>query len=153
MNTNTATTAELIAKYNELTGKSIKKFSSRAAGEKQVLAAMDKKAHAATGVTVVRVQQVVQEKPVVRSEAKAEKNSVRSEAIRRSWDDYSVKQARSARHHVKVSGKIYRSVKQAFEELGLPLNKHIKFRMELKQHAEMTFRHEGKQVKFSVVQE
>lgn len=37
---NTATTKELIAKYNQLTGKSIKKFSSRAAGERQVLAAM-----------------------------------------------------------------------------------------------------------------
>lgn len=33
-------TAELIAKYNALTNKSIKKFSSRAAGERQVLAAL-----------------------------------------------------------------------------------------------------------------
>lgn len=37
------TTAELVAKYNELTGKSIKKFSSRAAGEKQVLAFLSAK--------------------------------------------------------------------------------------------------------------
>ena len=32
------TTAELVKLYNEKTGKSIKKFSSRAAGEKQVAA-------------------------------------------------------------------------------------------------------------------
>ena len=31
-----------VAKYNELTGKNIKKFSSRAAGEKQVIAALSK---------------------------------------------------------------------------------------------------------------
>lgn len=36
----TAATAELVAAYNELTGKAIKKFSSRAAGEKQVAAAL-----------------------------------------------------------------------------------------------------------------
>ena len=33
-----ATTAELLAKYNELSGKSTKRFASRAAGEKQVAA-------------------------------------------------------------------------------------------------------------------
>lgn len=33
-------TKDLLAKYNELTGKSIKRFSSRDAGEKQTLAAM-----------------------------------------------------------------------------------------------------------------
>lgn len=33
------TTAEMVAEYNTLTGKSIKKFSSRAAGEKQLAAA------------------------------------------------------------------------------------------------------------------
>ena len=47
-----ATTADLVATYNALTGKSIKKFSSRAAGEAQVsnaiLAAQDADAH--TGV-------------------------------------------------------------------------------------------------------
>jgi hypothetical protein len=34
------TTKELLAKYNELTGKSIKRFSSREAGEAQTIAAM-----------------------------------------------------------------------------------------------------------------
>lgn len=45
-----ASTADLIATYNALTGKSIKKFSSRAAGEVQVsnaiLAAQDRAGHA-----------------------------------------------------------------------------------------------------------
>ena len=35
----TMSTAEMIAEYNELTGKAIKKFSSRAAGERQLAAA------------------------------------------------------------------------------------------------------------------
>ena len=42
MDLKTATTKQLVAEYNRLTGKNIKKFSSRAAGEKQVLAATNK---------------------------------------------------------------------------------------------------------------
>ena len=44
-------TPELIAKYNELTGKSIKKFSSRVAGEKQVLKASNGEIHFHKGNT------------------------------------------------------------------------------------------------------
>lgn len=40
-------TAEMIAEYNELTGKTIKKFSSRAAGERQLAAARATAAEAA----------------------------------------------------------------------------------------------------------
>lgn len=42
----TMSTAEMVAEYNELTGKAIKKFSSRAAGERQLAAA---RAEAAQG--------------------------------------------------------------------------------------------------------
>ena len=56
----------------------------------------------------------------------------RSAAIAKSWKDEEVKAKRSQRHAVRVAGKEFRSVRQAFVELNLPLSKHIKFRMELK---------------------
>lgn len=56
----------------------------------------------------------------------------RSAAIAKSWTDEEVKAKRSQRHAVRVAGKEFRSVRQAFVELNLPLSKHIKFRMELK---------------------
>lgn len=56
----------------------------------------------------------------------------RAVAVAKSWKDPKVKAARSARHSVKVNGKEYKSVKAAFDALGLPLTGVIKFRMELK---------------------
>lgn len=147
MNVKTATTAELIAKYNALTGKNIKKFSSREAGEKQVLKAMDAVAAASTGVRVVRVADTTT-KPV--SLPKGKSPSDRGAAIAASWKDPKIAAKRAERTHVKASGQIYRSVREAFEALELPLSKHIKFRMELKAVHELTFKHEGRQVKFSV---
>jgi len=47
-----ATTSELLAVYNKLTGNAVKKFSSRAAGEKQVLAAFKKFEASGTKTTV-----------------------------------------------------------------------------------------------------
>lgn len=43
------------------------------------------------------------------------------------------------RNHVIANGVEYRSVKQAFEALGLPLAKHIKFRAQLKMAGVATF--------------
>jgi hypothetical protein len=54
-------------------------------------------------------------------------------AIAKTWQDEAVKAKRITRNGVKVDGKIYRSVRQAFVELDLPLKMHIKFRMELKE--------------------
>lgn len=59
-------------------------------------------------------------------------------AIARTWQDKEVRAARTTRHSVTVSGgdlkepAIFRSVRQAFSELGLPDNKHVKFRAEVK---------------------
>ena len=49
---------------------------------------------------------------------------------------------------VTVNGKEYRSVKQAFEMLKLPLGRHIKFRMKLKAAGKLAFddKHEFKVV-------
>ena len=43
------------------------------------------------------------------------------------------------RHQVKVGKKVYRSVKQAFEELKLPLGQHVPFRMKLKAAGKLKF--------------
>ena len=153
MNVNTATTAELIAKYNELTGKNITKFSSREAGERQVLKAMDAAAAAKTGVRVVRITDMAPTQPSTKKpkQPKQPKQpSDRGAAIAASWKDPKVAAKRAERTHVKASGQIYRSVREAFEALGLPLSKHIRFRMELKSVHELTFKHEGRAIKFSV---
>ena len=68
-----ATTADLIATYNALTGKSIKKFSTRAAGEHQVemamLAAKDMDGH--TGVPKNSDGKVITlEEAIVKAEAR-----------------------------------------------------------------------------------
>lgn len=66
---------------------------------------------------------------VMRRGASAGRNS---EKISASWNDKKVRAARCQRSAVVVDGTEYRSVKAAFIALGLPVEKHIPFRMELK---------------------
>lgn len=68
---------------------------------------------------------------------KKPKSAKRSRAIMESWNDLAVHTNRRQRSAVRVKtseGKVFefRSVRQAFLALGLPLSKHIRFRMELK---------------------
>lgn len=56
----------------------------------------------------------------------------------RSWKDDAVRAARKVRHAVIVGKHEYRSVKQAFEALGLPLAKHVSFRKRLKAAGKLT---------------
>lgn len=65
------------------------------------------------------------------------KSTTRSEAQRIAWKNQKTKTTRSRKHRVMVDGEEYRSVKQAFEFLNLPLQKHIKFRGELKREGEV----------------
>lgn len=168
-----ATTGELVKFYNEKTGKDIKKFSSRAAGEKQCLSlfvaskslfqdakpvAQDEEAvlpaeaintgrrEPETAITGRRQAErrgaAAQPKAAPKAAQKqkvAADSADRSAAIAASWKNNETKEKRAARHHVHVSGKEYRSVKAAFEELGLPLSQHIKFRMLLKEKGTATF--------------
>lgn len=55
------------------------------------------------------------------------------------------------RSAVKVDGTEYRSVKQAFEKLNLPLGRHIRFRMSLKAAGKLAFEHNDKKFNFTVV--
>lgn len=172
------TTAEMIAEFNELTGKSTKKFSSRAAGEKQLTSARRDAefvqhygtatcphcgTHLENGVGAhgmeVNDGKLKLEKHEFYCMAcgeefgpllDASKNAVRSEAVAESWNDPSVAAKRSRRDRVWVGNDQYRSVKHAFELLNLPLNQHIKFRMSLKANGVESFEHAGKVYNFKI---
>lgn len=119
------TTAELVAEYNEKTGKNIKKFSSRAAGEKQVANLREHKRSTSTSET---------------------------------WNNEEIAAKRAERHNVNVictnkeieGAGTFRSVKEAFVFFGLPIGKHIPFRMALKKEKSKTFEHEGTVYTFSI---
>lgn len=71
-------------------------------------------------------------------------SATRSAAIAASWTDADVAKARATRDAVQVTdGKdgrwTFRSVREAFVRLGLPLGQHIRFRGQLKAAREATF--------------
>lgn len=137
MDIKSMSTAELVAEYNKLTGKSIKKFSSRQAGEQQVA-----NARVSTDLKNGREHAVEKssKQPKQPKQPKANKPaSTAAESIADSWKDKSVAAARSTKNKVKVGGEVYRSVAAAFEALKLPMSKHIAFRAKLKQQGRATF--------------
>lgn len=127
------TTAELIAEYNQRKGKSIKKFSSRAAGEAQVEAARN-----ASGETTKT------------GSASPKPSANRSESTAASWHNKAIAAKRKERTHVRVGGEEYRSVGAAFLALKLPMGKMIPFRMEVKKSGRSVFTHDGKSYTFTV---
>lgn len=60
------------------------------------------------------------------------------------------KEKTTPRSAVVVDGAEYRSVKQAFEKLKLPLGRHIRFRMALKAAGKLVFEHNDKKTTFNV---
>jgi len=60
------------------------------------------------------------------------------------------KEKGTPRSAVTANGTPYRSVKQAFEALKLPLGRHIRFRMALKAAGKLDFEHGDKKVAFKV---
>lgn len=129
----TAKTSELVAFYNEHAKSQIKKFSDRATAERRV-------ADLLVEVESKKAEQTEKDAEVFERMMEATKNPNRSEAIAASWNDDKVKEARSMRNGVFVDGTTeYRSVKAAFIQLGLPLGKHIKFRMNLKAAGTLEF--------------
>lgn len=68
------------------------------------------------------------------------KSKTLSESIKASWKNAEVAAKRAKRDHVEVEGKgVFPSVLKAFQALGLPVSKHIKFRMELKAQGSAKF--------------
>lgn len=156
------TTAQMVAEYNQLTGKSIKKFSDRKAGERQLASAREMAATkkllsgAASSPKAetpkASAKQTKAEKPKAAAKPRVNIDG-RSKSVASSWADPDVAASRAIRTNVSVAGTMYRSVKEAFEKLNLPLGKHIKFRMELKAEGVKTFEHEGKKYNFKTVEQ
>jgi hypothetical protein len=118
------TTAEMVAEYNQLTAKTIKKFSSRAAGEKQLQTARGAIAPPPAA------------KPPAASPTTAPttgKNPKRAEGQRETWNDRKVAAARTKKDRVTANGEEFKSVAAAFIKFNLPMNKHISFRKTLKE--------------------
>jgi hypothetical protein len=147
------TTKEMVAEYNLLTGKSIKKFSTRGAGEKQLAAARKANAPAAREANAPAARPTVV--APTKSSAKLP-SSTRSASTAESWLDKSVVAARKERTAVRAKGiapngkaadEEFGSVRKAFSALGLPDCKHGTFRLILKANGKAKFR----DLNFSVV--
>lgn len=145
---NEMTTAQMLEEYNELSGKSVKKFSSRAAGENQLTKIRAEKL----------AEQQTEEKQVEQNTQNTESKEVkevvpartRSEGVSESWNNEDVAAKRRQRNGVVVRGVEYRSVLDAFEKLDLPVNKHIKFRAELKAEGSKEFTHNDEVYSFVI---
>lgn len=174
-----AKTAELVAFYNSVTGKAIKKFSSRAAAEKQCIAVLPETNEVAV---VVAAEEPAPAKDNFETtcpecgehieitaagpegtfagenhnfchscshtwnrftgKAVKERKSGTNNAagVSESWKNPMTYQARVTRDGVEVEGKgQFRSVRQAFLILNLPLTKHIGFRKDLKKQKALEF--------------
>lgn len=109
-------TTELVAWYNAHSGnKPIKKFVNRATAEMRCAALLAKL-----------------------DEPKQHNKSARRVAgAKSSWKDKAIADKRRQRNHVMVDGQEYRSVRQAYELLGLPMKEHIQFRGLLKEHGKL----------------
>lgn len=152
------TTAEILAEVNHLNSSNVKRFATRADGEKR----LEKARHEMNEIHVGRYEQHLQRvacKPVtapkfeVAATPETEEHFRRSAGVKESWKDPSVHAKRVKRDNVSVVGVgIYRSVREAFLKLKLPLNKHIKFRMELKDSGEKDFEFEGRVLTFVLTQ-
>jgi hypothetical protein len=120
LNISTATTAELVAFYNQRADKPVKKFADRKTAERRVAA-----------LIAQLPRQELRVKPAAKKAAPAPGKD-RGAAIAESWKNKKVAAARATRHAVRVEDKTYKSVREAFMVLALPLGQHIKFRGALK---------------------
>lgn len=81
--------------------------------------------------------------------------SKKSAGITESWKDDETHKRRTTRNRVTVeyNGKTeeFRSVREAFELLGLPMEPHIRFRGKLKREGTKVFTHNGETFMFRVV--
>lgn len=166
----TATTAELVAFYNDHAEKPVKKFADRKTAERRVAALIETLPSAYeqelinqygtctcphcgvgldNGVTTNDAQRYdnlpLLEKyeymclgcgeefgPLIKG-----RSENRAAGIAASWTNPEIAAKRAQRSAVEVDGETYRSVRQAFVALGLPLREHIQFRMLLKEKGQM----------------
>ncbi|MFM0035963.1 hypothetical protein [Paraburkholderia strydomiana] len=80
-----------------------------------------------------------------------------SEGVSESWADQTVREGRLTRDGVQVtlpSGEVraYKSTREAFRNLRLPDNQHIRFRLKLKAERVHTFTtRDGREYRFGIV--
>lgn len=161
-----AKTAELVAFYNANAVKTVTKFADRATAEKRVAQMITDMVAAAQfcpmcdtlfnyghDITYAGAEGTKAGENYFHHhcgktfrpdgsvpKASAPASADRSAAISATWADPEVAAARAARHKVFVEGRgEYRSVKAAFIALGLPVSKHIPFRMKLKASGQALF--------------
>jgi hypothetical protein len=154
-----AKTAELVAFYNANAVKTVSKFADRATAEKRVAQmitdmvssaqfcpfcdTLDNYGHDITyaGAEGTKAGENYFHHHCGKTfrpdgtmpKAPAPASADRSAAIAATWADPEVAAARAQRSKVVVEGRgEFRSVKAAFIALGLPVSKHIPFRMKLK---------------------
>ena len=152
-----ATVPEILKKYNELNpDKPVKRFADRPTAEKRLRAALKAQVNAAVAAKPAKPPKATPagsaaKKP--RKERAPGEKPARAARVKKPAGP-SRADERYVRHHVSVAGKEYRSVLQAFQELGLPVEKHIKFRIELKTSPEgkAVFKYDDKQYTFRLVQ-
>lgn len=137
------TLTELVRVYNKLTGADLKKFSDKATAVNRVEVALQ------AAEVPTYTPGAAPTKPGRKPKAST---TDRSAAIAASWQDPTTAKKRATRHSVTMGRETYRSVKQAFEILGLPMGQHIPFRMKLKKEGQAIFEHEGKKYKFTAHQ-
>lgn len=148
-----AKTKELVDFYNEHAEKPVKRFATRAAAEKRVLALFDQglaveEEDLGTDIDDLDAVDYPENKKVVEKVAHSTANdedgsrtdgwkSKLAKSIHESWKVEETAMKRKERSAVIVDGEEYPSVAQAFIELDLPMKKVIKFRMRLKKEIEL----------------
>lgn len=175
------TTAEILLEYNTLTGKSVKRFSSRTVAERTLKAARKNAArekpyepadgcpqcHAKDGQEPAGEQGTNEGDHqcvcgacgavYMRSTGEVIKNgrsaAQRAASTSKSWQNPEVAERRKERTKVLVNGtKTYRSVCAAFQDLGLPMGSHVTFRGKLKAAGQLEFDHGDETYEFAVIE-
>lgn len=131
----------LVKEYNELTGKSIKRFASIAIGQQRLDQAKFRKENP---------DHIPPKKEKVKKARKVT-NEKMSDSVRQSWDNEETAKRRGQRHSAVVNGETHKSVWHAFKALGLPLGRVITFRNEIKKTMKKDFEHNGKTYHFQLV--
>lgn len=145
MDVKTATTAALIEFYNKHSEKPIKKFADRATAEKRVQAIVD--ALAAKAPAAAPKGEGEKKEGVKKPRAERKAKEPKEEAVRKS----TVLVTPITKGNKKGEQASYRSVYDAFEKLGLPINQHKKFRKELKANGKGIYEHDGAKYEFATV--
>lgn len=151
MDVKTATTTDLVEFYNKHSDKPIKKFADRAAAEKRCQAIIDALAAKAPAAAPKNDsdKEAAPKKPRAEGKEKAPKKAKepKEPAARKS----TVLVTPLAKGNKKGEQASYRSVYDAFEKLGLPINQHKKFRKELKANGKGVYENDGTKYEFATV--